>query len=90
MVCLNEVKRTEGMLKEIQKELKDLLNQLPSARYLLSIPGVGYLSAAVFLGELENPAFFHHAKQIIKYAGYDPQESDSGKRSPVETLSKTL
>jgi hypothetical protein len=31
MVCLNEVRRTEGMLKEIQKELKDLLNQLPSA-----------------------------------------------------------
>jgi transposase len=87
-VCLNEVRRTEGMLKEIQKELKDLLNQLPSAQYLLSIPGVGYLSAAVFLGELGNPAYFHHAKQIIKYAGYDPQESDSGKRIGRKVISK--
>ncbi|HXX81222.1 MAG TPA: IS110 family transposase [Thermodesulfovibrionales bacterium] len=87
-VCLKEVKRTEGMLKEIQKELKDLLNQLPSAQYLLSIPGVGYLSAAVFLGELGNPAYFHRAKQIIKYAGYDPQESDSGKKIGRKVISK--
>jgi transposase len=88
MVCLKEVKRTEGMLKEIQKELKDLLNQLPSAQYLLSLPGVGYLSAAVFLGELGNPAYFHSAKQIVKYAGYDPQESDSGKRIGRKVISK--
>ena len=88
MVCLNEVRRTEGMLKEIQKELKDLLSQIPSAHYLLSIPGVGYLSAAVFLGELGNPAYFHSAKQIVKYAGYDPQESDSGKRIGRKVISK--
>ncbi len=88
MVCLKEVKRTEGMLKEIQKELKGLLKQLPSARYLLSIPGMGYLSAAVLLGELGNPAYFHRAKQIIKYAGYDPQESDSGKRIGRKVISK--
>jgi transposase len=85
---LKEVRRTEGMLKDIKKELKDLLSQIPSARYLLSIPGVGHLSAAVFLGELGNPAYFHHAKQIIKYAGYDPQESDSGKRIGRKVISK--
>ena len=88
MVCLKEVRRTERMLKEIQKELKALLNQLPSSRYLLSIPGMGHLSAAVFLGELGNPVYFHHAKQIIKYAGYDPQESDSGKKIGRKVISK--
>jgi len=88
MACLREVKRTEGMLKEIHKELKELLSQIPSSRYLLSIPGVGYLSAVVFLGELGNPAYFHRARQIIKYAGYDPQESDSGKRIGRKVISK--
>lgn len=87
-VCLNEVKRTERMLQEIKKEMKGLLKHLPAAQYLLSIPGVGHLSAAIFLGELGNPAYFHHAKQIIKYAGYDPQESDSGKRSGRKVISK--
>jgi transposase len=30
------------------------------------------------LGELGDPVHFHNARQIVKYAGYDPQESDSG------------
>lgn len=87
-VCLNEVKQTERMLHEIKKELKGLLLQLPAAQHLLSIPGVGHLSAAIFLGELGSPEYFHRAKQIIKYAGYDPQESDSGKRIGRKVISK--
>ncbi len=67
---------------------KELLKHLPAAQSLLSIPGVGHLSAAIFLGELGNPAYFRHAKQIIKYAGYDPQESDSGKRIGGKVISK--
>jgi transposase len=51
-VCLSEVKRTERMLQEIKKEMKVLLKHLPTAQYLLSIPGVGPLSAVIFLGEL--------------------------------------
>ena len=55
---------------------------------ILSIPGVGVLSCAVFLGELGNPSNFQHAKQIIKYAGYDPQENDSGQRIGRKIISK--
>lgn len=44
----------------------------------VSIPGTGPLSAAVFLGELGNPTCFQNARQIVKYAVYDPRESDSG------------
>jgi len=77
-VCLEEVKRTVLTLKNIDIQLKLMLKDIPSASYLMSIPGVGPLSAAVFLGELGDPAHFHNARQIVKYAGYDPQESDSG------------
>ena len=54
----------------------------------MSIPGIGPLSAAVFLGELGDPAHFHNARQIVKYAGYDPQESDSGSRIGRKFISK--
>jgi transposase len=77
-ICLEEVKRTVLMLKDIDRQMKKVLKEMPSAPYLLSIPGIGPLSAAVFLGELGDPAYFHNARQIVKYAGYDPQESDSG------------
>jgi len=87
-MCLEEVKRTVLTLKNIDRELKSILKEIPSASYLMSIPGIGPLSAAVFLGELGDPAHFHNARQIVKYAGYDPQESDSGSRIGRRFISK--
>ncbi len=87
-MCLEEVKRTVLSLKNLDKQLKCLLKETSAATYLMSIPGIGPLSAAVFLGELGDPAHFHNARQIVKYAGYDPQESDSGSRIGRKFISK--
>lgn len=54
----------------------------------MSIPGVGPLSGAVFLEELGNPGNVHTARQAVKYAGYDPMESDSGARIGRRFISK--
>jgi hypothetical protein len=86
--CLEEVMRSEDLLKEVGIQMKRLLKQIPYSEYLLSIPGIGPVSAAVFLGELGNPAHFSHPKQIIKYSGYDPQERDSGNRIGRKRISK--
>ena len=85
---LEEVKRSESQLKDIELQMKDLLGKVPCAEYILSIKGIGYLSAAVFLGELGNPDNFSHYKQIIKYAGYDPIERDSGMNIVRKRVSK--
>jgi transposase len=87
-MCLEEVKRTELTIKDIEREIKRMLKEIPEAQYLLSIPGIGPISAAVFLGELGNPSDFKGARQIVKYAGYDPQESDSGYRVSRKFISK--
>ncbi len=87
-MCVGEVKRTERMLKDIHQELRRVLQEIPNAQYLLSIPGIGTISASVFLGELGNPSYFQSARQIVKYAGYDPQESDSGNRTGRKFISK--
>jgi len=85
---LEEVKRSEAQIKELGKEMEKLLKQVPYHEYLLSLPGVGPLSAAVFLGELGNPFYFKTYKQIIKYAGYDPIERDSGQYISRRMISK--
>jgi transposase len=87
-MCLEEVKRTILSLKNMDKQLRSLLKEAPAATYLMSIPGIGPLSAAVFLGELGDSTHFHNARQIVKYAGYDPQESDSGSRIGRRFISK--
>jgi len=87
-MCLEEIKRSEDRLKEIGAKMKDLLKQVPCSEYILSIPGIGTLSAAVFLGEVGNPLYFRNPKGIIKYAGYDPIEHDSGQRIGRKIISK--
>lgn len=85
---LEEVERSEEQLKDIEKQMKKLLEEIPYAKNILSIPGVGILTCAVFLGELGNPSHFNNPKQIIKYSGYDPQENDSGQRIGRKIISK--
>ena len=87
-MCLEEVKRTVMTLKNIDMQLKRMLKEIPSAPYLMSIPGIGPLSAAVFLGEIGDSVNFHNARQLVKYAGYDPQESDSDLGSDVGSSPK--
>jgi len=87
-ICLEEVKRTVLMLKDIDQQMKGVLKEIPSSEYLLSIPGIGSLSAAIFFGELGDSRCFQNARQIVKYAGYDPQESDSGYRISRRFISK--
>jgi transposase len=49
---------------------------------------MGKVGCAVFLGELGNPEYFNNPRQIIKYAGYDPKENDSGLRVGRKIISK--
>jgi len=85
---LAEVRRAETMLHDIEREMGCLIKTLPVANYLMSMRGVGVLSAAQFLGELGDPRNFKSPKQIVKYAGYDPCERDSGMKTGARHISK--
>ena len=87
-ITLEEVRRSGAKLNELEREIKGLVKQIPLARYILSLPGTGPLSCGIFLGELGNPDYFKNPRQIIKYAGYDPKEDDSGSRVGRKVISK--
>ena len=77
-MCLEEVKHLETQLEDVEDKMAEHLKRVPEAEVIRSIRGVGLVTTAVFLGELGNPKNFERSRQIIKYAGYDPQEDDSG------------
>ena len=87
-MLLEEVKHSYVNLKDIEKQMMVLLMNVPCSKYLLSIRGIGTLSCAVFLGELGNPEYFYHYKQIVKYSGYDPVEFDSGQKIGRKRISR--
>lgn len=85
---LDEIKRSDARRILLEREMEELLREIPLVPYLLSLPGMGKVSCAVFLGELGNPEYFQNPRQIIKYAGYDPKENDSGSRVGRKIISK--
>ena len=85
---LEELKRADARRKLLEREIKELVMEIPCAQYILSLPGMGAVSCGIFLGELGNPDHFQNPRQIIKYAGYDPKENDSGSRVGRKIISK--
>jgi transposase len=85
---LDEITRSDARRKVLEREMKTLLAEIPLAQYILSLPGMGPVSCGIFLGELGNPEHFKNPRQIIKYAGYDPKENESGSRIGRKIISK--
>ena len=88
MMYLEEIKRSDARRKLLEREMEELLKEIPCAQYVLSLPGMGKVGCAVFLGELGNPDYFKNPRQIIKFAGYDPKENNPGLRVGRKIISK--
>lgn len=65
-------------INQIEKLIKDQLNELEEAKYLESIPGVGWWGAAVFLGEVGDPTKMDRAEAVVKLAGLNLYRKQSG------------
>ena len=52
----------------------------PAVHLLMTIPGVGMLTAATIWAKLGDPHRFRSPKQVARYAGLDPSVEQSGER----------
>lgn len=88
MGCLDEIEFYHGQLKKTEEAMGRFLVQTGLGEYLLSIPGIGVVTAAGFLGEIGDPAGYSHWKQIQKLAGYNLVEQSSGQKRGQRSISK--
>jgi transposase len=76
-------------ISAIDKDLAQLVHQTEEGKYLLSVRGLNYIAVAGLLAELGCFKSYRSAKQMIKMAGSNPTESESGgKRSTYTPMSK--
>ena len=85
---LQSVSNLKLKLDYINKELKCYLEKIQCSKYLLSIPGVGLVTAAGFLGEVGDISKYKSAKEIIKLAGLNLVEISSGIKKGKKKISK--
>lgn len=70
-------------LKELEGELRALVERHAVGQHLTSIPGVGPITAACVLAEVGDFARFPDAATLASYAGLVPALRHSGKRAPL-------
>jgi transposase len=87
-ILLEELELVEKQLGEVEAAMEQMLHYTGYAKQMLSIKGIGVVSAASFLGEVGDPLRFSNARQISNYAGYNLTEDSSGKNKSGTAISK--
>ena len=75
--------------KQIKVHIDHHLDLKRQKELLVSIPGIGELTASKLLAEIPNLDLFDHAKELGAYAGLNPKQRISGKMRGRSPISKT-
>lgn len=78
----------EGELAKLDKRLKARAARDPVARRLMTVPGVGPLTALVYKSAIEDPGRFARATDVGAYAGLTPRRHQSGELDLAGRISK--
>lgn len=87
-LMIEELELLAKQLEQIQQAMELALIDTGIKEIILSIPGIGVVSAASFLGEIGDPMRFDDPRQISKMAGYNLVESSSGNSKSGTVISK--
>lgn len=86
---IEKLRLIEQQLRQINEALTRLVHETMEGKYLLSIIGLSYVSVAGIIAELGSFSSYQNARQLIKMAGSNPTESESGgKRHRHTPISK--
>ncbi|MDK2815518.1 MAG: transposase [Moorella sp. (in: firmicutes)] len=86
--CLDEIAFYQQQIEQTEAAMAEILAGIDIAGNLLSIPGIGLVTIAGFLGEIGDPQNYEHWKQIQKLAGLNLSEQSSGKKDGQSKISK--
>ena len=87
LLC-DQLEQTLANVKQLQQEIKALLDQDPKVKGVLGIPELGVMTVAVLRAELGELDRFARMDQIVAYVGLDLQVKQSGKYQGQTKLSK--
>ena len=82
---LDKIHLIAQQIRIIDQMLVRLVDETEEGKYLLSIRGLNYISVAGLLAELGCFKLYRTSKQMIKMAGSNPTESESGGKKKSRT-----
>ena len=79
----------KSLLKQIKAHVKNHPNLKRQKERLVTIPGIGELTAFKLLAEMPEYTLFEDARQLAAFAGLNPKHRQSGKLKGRTPISKT-
>src|SRR5215469_1106142 len=80
--------RLDPILAELDRAVAQAAEPRPAARCLMEQPGVGPVTALMFVLTIGPVERFRRSKQVVSYLGLNPRESSSGGRQRLGAISK--
>jgi transposase len=88
LLTLERIALFERQIRALEAELVEALQAVPETPYLLSIPKVAPVTAAIFLGSIGDPRAYESRQQILRVAGLSLVERSSGVLRGTKHISK--
>ena len=86
--ALEEVRELEAKAVALKDQLQRLGDNLPTVQYLLTVPGIGILSATALFSTVGDIHRFRSGRSLANYLGLTPREASSGLRRRLGRISK--
>ncbi len=85
---LENIERTDRFVAVLEEKISTHLEEIPASKFILSLKGIGSITAAALIGEVGDFSKFHSIPEITKLAGLDLFEISSGKHKGNRRISK--
>jgi transposase len=78
-----EIREIEARVKQVERQLEAVAEQMPAVEHLRTIPGIGLLIATALVALIGDIRRFPSGRHLASYLGLTPREYSSGlKRKP--------
>ena len=77
-----------SQIAEIDRDVRRLARIEPTLKRLMTVPGVGPITALAFLSSVDDPSRFKHARDVGPYLGLTPTRYQSGETDRRGRISK--
>ena len=85
---LSQIEASDRFIKRVEQEMDPFLHQIPYIHSILSVKGIGKITAAGLIGEVGDFRKFRMISEILKLAGLDLFEISSGQHRGNRHISK--
>nr|VFK48790.1 MAG: transposase [Candidatus Kentron sp. SD] len=84
----DEVKHLQERIISLEKKLGAISKQNQDCQLLMTIPGIGLLTATALLAAIGDPSVFKSARELAAWLGLVPRQSSTGGKSTLLGISK--